>query len=338
MTLLIEPPPGGAEGANAPTSRTRARGAPAALTIGLVNNMPDSALEGTENQFTTLLGAAAADFEVRLRLAALPEVPRGAPAAARIAEHYWRIDDLMSDPPDALIVTGTEPRAASLRDEPYWARFVELMEFADAHTVSTVWSCLAAHAAVLECDAIERRRLPAKRCGVYGHALLSGHPLAAGLESPHPVPHSRWNDLPVAALREAGYTILSESPDTGADAFVKRRRSTFVFLQGHPEYEQRTLLKEYQRDVARFVNGEQPTYPTLPAGYFGAQAVALLAEFRRDLEAGQLADPLAAFPFVAVAQTLSNGWRAPAARLYGNWLNCVAELRSGRGARDRFAV
>ena len=46
------------------------------LTIGLVNNMPDAALQATERQFVALLGAAADGLTVRLARYALPGIPR----------------------------------------------------------------------------------------------------------------------------------------------------------------------------------------------------------------------------------------------------------------------
>jgi homoserine O-succinyltransferase/O-acetyltransferase len=342
MTMIVEPPLSNASGATYGHRRgrehPRPQGGSGPVVIGLINNMPDSALEGTEVQFKSLLANAAGPHAVHLRFCALPEVARGPDASARIAERYWGINELLATPLDGLIVTGTEPRAQSLRDEPYWARLVEILEFAEARTVSSIWSCLAAHAAVLELDGIERRRLPEKRCGVYQHTVLPGHVLSAGLPSPYSVPHSRWNDVPIAEVKAAGYTVLSESPQTGADTFVKQRRSLLVFLQGHPEYEGRTLLKEYQRDVARFVSGQQARYPTLPFGYFDAAAVDLLATFERDLLAGRLREPLAAFPFTTVAATLSNSWSGAAARLLGNWLTYVAQRRGARATAQRFAV
>jgi homoserine O-succinyltransferase len=201
-----------------------------------------------------------------------------------------------------------------------------------------VWSCLAAHVAVLALDGVERRRLAEKRCGVYAHRVVAGHPLTSGLVAPLPVPHSRWNDLPVDRLRETGYTILIDSDETGADAFAKSRGSLLLFLQGHPEYEERTLLKEYQRDVLRFLSGQQSNYPTLPVGYFGPEATALLNAFRSDVDAGRLAEPAASFPFLAVAATLSSNWRAPAARLYANWLGYVAERKQVAGIQNRRAL
>src|SRR5438445_3830267 len=46
------------------------------IDIGLINNMPSAALEATERQFHALLDAAGDDILVRLRLYALPDVPR----------------------------------------------------------------------------------------------------------------------------------------------------------------------------------------------------------------------------------------------------------------------
>jgi hypothetical protein len=54
----------------------------------------------------------------------------------------------------------------------------------------------------------------------------------------------------------AGYDILTRSPDMGVDMFAKRQRSLFVLLQGHPEYDPTTLLREYRRDVGRFLRRE----------------------------------------------------------------------------------
>ena len=149
------------------------------------------------------------------------------------------------------------------------------------NTVASVWSCLAAHAAVLALDGIERERLAVKRCGVYQHSTLVGHALLEGVAAPLAMPHSRWNELSVAALRQAGYTLLSWSAEAGADAFVRQDRRLMLFFQGHPEYEDTTLLKEYRRDVGRFLNAQQPHYPTLPVGYLSAAATAVLGQLPR---------------------------------------------------------
>jgi len=297
-----------------------------------VNNMPDAALHSTEAQFSELLRAASGARQVRLRLSSFPELPRSAEAREHIERSHWPIDELLGRPLDALIVTGTEPRAAQLSDEPYWQRSVDLLAFAQAHTLASVWSCLAAHSAVQALDGIERRRLAEKRCGVYQHNILAGHPLLAGASPQLPMPHSRWNELPAEELRRAGYTLLSWSAQTGADAFVRGGKSLLLFFQGHPEYQETTLLKEYRRDVGRFLNGQQPHYPTLPHGYLSAEATASLQAFREAALAKRDASLLERFPFATVAAGLKNSWRASAVAIYRNWLSFISAGMSARTA------
>jgi homoserine O-succinyltransferase len=291
--------------------------------------MPDSALEGTESQFLDLLGAAAGIHAVRLRLSYLPEVERGPDAARRLSKYYWPIDRLLAMPLHALIVTGAEPRAQRLEDERYWHRLLDVLTWASQHTLSSVWSCLAAHAAVLHLDGIERRRLSAKCCGVFPHAITP-HPLTTGVGSSMPMPHSRWNDLPSDSLTEAGYTILARSPDVGAGCFVKRHHeSLFVFVQGHPEYDERALLKEYQRDVGRYMRREYERYPTLPAHYFSAETVSALSRFERDGSADPSPERLEDFPFAMAAESVRHSWREAGVQFYRNWLAYLATERRG---------
>jgi homoserine O-succinyltransferase len=309
-----------------------------AVVVAVINNMPDSAVEGTETQFSALLRAASGSTAVRMRFTTLPEVTRSAAIAARVTDRYWPLEAIYREPPDALIVTGTEPRAPFLPDEPYWGRLVELMDFAQREVLGSAWSCLAAHAAVQRFDGIERRRLPSKRSGVYRHEIAAAHPLMRGLAAPLATPHSRWNDLPIDALSDAGYEVVSRSAETGADAFVRPGPAPMLFFQGHPEYEERTLLKEFQRDVGRYVTGQQARYPTMPAGYFNAAAVEILGRFENELEAGRFDDPMASFPFTAVASTLVNSWSASSARIYANWLAQIQAAKRQHSSRSPRAM
>jgi len=301
---------------------------PAAIRIGLINNMPDTALHATEAQFAGLLEGASPARHVSLRFSSLPELTRGAEASAHISEKYWPLEALLGDGVDALIVTGTEPRSPVLSEEPYWGRLRELLAWARRHTVTSIWSCLAAHAAVELMDGIKRRRLPEKRCGVYQHAIHGSHALLAGVTAPLPMPHSRWNELPLEALAPAGYTLLSSSDLSGADAFVAERGSLLVFFQGHPEYQATTLLKEYRRDVGRYLNGQQAHYPTLPYGYLSGEAVALLEAYKARAVSEREPALLEHLPFAAVSAVLENTWQASALAIYRNWLALIAAAHS----------
>ena len=300
------------------------------ITIGLVNNMPDAALKFTELQVRDLLRRAAGRRGVSLRTFSLPEVPRSAEGRRYVAQHHEPTDRLWDGHLDGLIVTGTEPRAERIEDEPYWPALAQLIDWADSHTISSVWSCLAAHAAVYRLDGIARRPFDSKLFGVFDCTRVENHPLVAAGPSMWQVPHSRCNELPEQVLAANGYRILSHSDAAGADLFIKQKQSLYVFLQGHPEYDATALFGEYRRDVRRFLSGELLQYPELPHGYFTAAATEALLAFReRALEHQDIA-LLEQFPAAAVGRELAAPWRDAATRLYSNWLGYLARNRARR--------
>ena len=83
------------------------------------------------------------------------------------------------------------------------------------------------------------------------------------------------------------------------DTFVKQDVGRFVFFQGHPEYGAHTLLKEYRRDIKRFLRRERETYPSMPKGYFDAAATRLLTDFRDVLLLDRREERMEDFPEVA---------------------------------------
>ena len=147
--------------------------------------MPDPALQATERQFTHLLQAAAGNRRIHLHCFSLPSVNRSQQAKALMDGRYSDIADLGRLQLDGLIVTGAEPIAATLPEEPFWKDLTDVIDWAETNTRSAIWSCLAAHAAVLHLDGIERQRLDVKCSGVYDCAKVDrrladeGHPLAA---------------------------------------------------------------------------------------------------------------------------------------------------------------
>ena len=292
---------------------------PDTIVVGLINNMPDAALKTTEWQVRDLLSRAAGSRHVALRIFSLPEVPRSAMGRDYVRQNHEDIGALRRGGVDGLIVTGTEPKAARFEDEPYWGALANLIDWADEHTTSTIWSCLASHAAAYRLDGITRQPLDRKMFGVFDCVGATAHPLVAGLRD-WKTPHSRMNTVSEKDLQRAGYQVLSRSAEAGVDMFIKQRNSLFVFLQGHPEYDAMALFGEYRRDVRRFLAGESERYPELPHGSFEAEASALLLEFRERALAGRDAALLEQFPAAAVGRQLTASWRGAATRIYANWL------------------
>ncbi len=192
-----------------------ARAGGAVIEIAFVNNMPSAAFDATEAKFSSLLQGAAAALgaTVRLRRYALCGIDRTAEVRARLETDYEPVAAIYDATVDGLIVTGSEPLTADLRDEAYFDALAGLIAWAEEETASTVASCLAAHAAALIFDQIERETLPVKCSGVFVQEVRSDHALTCGLGPTVHMPHSRLNDLPGARMQEAGYSNLIESPE-----------------------------------------------------------------------------------------------------------------------------
>jgi homoserine O-succinyltransferase/O-acetyltransferase len=293
------------------------------LTIGLLNNMAGAAFKATERQFVTLLDSASEGIPIHVSFYALPGLSQAESGGLHFASHYSNVETLLDTQLDGLIVTGREPKMASLRDEPYWKSFTQVLEWARTNTHSTIWSCLAAHAAILHMDGIGRRKSDEKNFGVFECAHVSDHPLTQGLPPRFHVPHSRWNGVAQEDLTDHGYSVLSRIAGDGVDTFIKQEKSLFIFFQGHLEYETDTLLREYRRDVGRYTGGETSAYPLLPRGYFDSATEQALITLRDKVMSCRSATLL---PSVAAAiedTQIENKWQNSAVRIYRNWLECI---------------
>ena len=302
------------------------------IRIGLVNNMPDAALRSTERQFVELLSAAADGLPIHLRFLCVPQAQRGEAARAHLALHYEAIEQVWDERFDGLIVTGAEPRAANIEDEPFWPDLARLCDWAETSTTSTIWSCLAAQVAALRTGGIVRRPFGWKLSGVFPCVKATEHALLRGFAPCWTVPQTRYNDLPEQALVAGGYRILSRLPDAGADIFVRDGQSLFVFVQGHPEYDAKALMREYRRDVGRFLTGERDTYPGLLQGYFDEGTAAALEAFRWRALDGRDASLVDDLANILAGWRASYSWHEAAIRLYANWLSLLAERRYGTAA------
>jgi homoserine O-succinyltransferase/O-acetyltransferase len=301
------------------------------VRIAFINNMPDSALEDTEMQFLELIESAAGDTPVRLKFFSLPNVPRSDRGKQHLNSFYHGIEDLFRSGCDALIMTGTEPMHSDLRQEPYWHALTDVLDWAERNTASTILSCLAAHAGVLYGDGVQRHRLPDKKFGVFDSDGVRDHELTHHATRPVRFPHSRWNEVREDELVSAGYSVLTRSAHAGVDSFLKqKRKSLFLHFQGHPEYGSSTLLKEYRRDIKRFLRQERSTYPAMPEGYLDTLSVKLLSEFRETALAHPGEARMVVFPEALLAGALQNTWQASAACVYRNWLQYVISRKNDR--------
>jgi len=291
------------------------------LEIAFVNNMPDLAAIATQAQFNRLVRSALGEAPFNFRCYLSPRVPRSEAMRRQLRQTHDDLDALFARGADALIVTGAEPRAALLTDEPYWFDLAHLVDWAREHTATSLWSCLAAHAAVQHLDGIMRRRAAEKFSGVYAFEKACDDWLMQGEGAAIVTPHSRYNGLARSELEQSGYHVSSWSEAVGVNIFWRREPSRFVFVQGHPEYDAQTLLREYRRDAIRFLAGERESFPRVPENYFSARTEARLEGLKASASARGRNESEEALDAILADEIPAFGWAADAARLYRDWLS-----------------
>ena len=319
-----------------PISHERPKRERKRIEVGLINNMADQALKVTERQFETLLAEAADDFDLRLRIFSLNGTPRSAFAREYIAASYEPASAVLRSDLHALIFTGAQPQADGLNEEPYWGELVELIEWAKLNTASTILSCLAAHAAVLHLDGIQRRPLAEKCTGVFAFTVKRTHALMGRKGEARSIPHSRYNGLLESELEEAGYSVLNSSAAHGVDTFTKSFGSQFVFLQGHPEYYANSLAREYRRDMELYLRRQTERKPARPRGYFGTRAEAELCALERRAYDDRASVPIDDLSVIVSSAPAEAAWRSSAVSFYRNWFEMIlTAIGHGRARSPR---
>ena len=299
-----------------------------ALHIGLLNMMPDAALQATERQFFRLVGESNPIAQFYMYPFTLDELPRGPQAAAHIERYYESFDRIREQGLDALIITGANVTQPDLAREPFWESLIPVVQWAEQNVTSTLCSCLATHAVLQFRNGLRRRRLEHKCWGVYRHRVVDrGHPLVHDVNTLFDVPHSRFNEVTREQFESAGLHVLVESDEAGVQMAVSEDWFRLVFFQGHPEYDTISLLKEYKREVGRYTSGELETFPPFPQGYFRDRDKAIFDEFHDRLTlARDQGASLPRFPEDLVVPRLDNTWRDSGEAVVGNWIGNVYQI------------
>jgi homoserine O-succinyltransferase len=298
------------------------------MHIGLLNMMPDAALEATERQFLRLVGESNQIAQFHMHLFSLPQLPRGEKARTHIEHYYESFDALQAAGLDALIITGVNITHPSLSAEPFWKPLIEIIDWAYHNVTSTLCSCLTTHAVMQFRHGQQRQRQPDKCWGVFPHEVIDRHhPLVNGVNTLFDVPHSRFNEITREQFEAAGLPILVESPVAGVHLAVSEDLFRIVYFQGHPEYDINSLLKEYKREINRFIDRERTDYPAFPNNYFDIQSQAILQEHREQIEAALAqATLIPNFPESLITERLHNTWHDTGEAIINNWVGQVYQL------------
>ncbi len=292
------------------------------LHIGFLNMMPDAAFMATERQFFRLTASATNIVQIYIHPIRCEGVQRSPEIEAHINAYYHDFDALKQEGLDALIVTGANPKFADLTREDYWQHATEIFQWAENNVTSVFFSCLASHAVLQAQYGLVRRPLPEKLWGVYSHRVVdSRHPLVSNINTRFDMPHSRGNELEPQRFLSKNLKLLVTGEEVGVAIATSSDGFRQIFCQGHPEYDTASLLKEYRREVGRFMDSERPDFPPLPVGYGCDEIANILADFERQVKAGKA--ELSDFPTQQIIERLDNTWRDTAKAIFSNWLALV---------------
>jgi len=279
------------------------------MHIGLLNMMPDKALEATERQFLRLIGESNQIAQFYVHPFTLPELQRGDDAKAYIEKYYESFEDIKAEGLDALIITGANVAGADITQEAFWEPLQDVMDWAWNNVTSTICSCLATHAVMQFKYGKAREPRGEKLWGVYKHRVMDrAHPLVKGMNTLFDAPHSRFNRISTQQFRDADMKVLAASDTAGVHMAVSPDGFRLLCFQGHPEYDTISLHKEYVRELSRFRAGEISEAPPYPEHYYSDDLIAQLNAGSDDSGFDDI---------------LENTWRDSARTVVGNWIGQV---------------
>ena len=294
------------------------------MHIGLLNMMPDAALTATERQFFRLVGESNQIAQLYIHPFSLPELKRSAETQAYIDGYYEPFEKLKEDGLDALIITGANVSQPDLEQEPFWEPLKDVMTWSWENVTSTLCSCLATHAVMQ--FRYNQKRAPCpdgKLYGVYQHRVMDrAHPLVRNMNTVFDVPHSRFNAISEEQFNAAGMPILIASEEAGPHIAVSPDGFRLVCLQGHPEYDAISLLKEYQREVKRYKSGERNSAPVMPVNYFKESTIEKLMLYNPECMSKEELNSLNK----ELSETLENTWTDSGRSIIASWIGLVYQI------------
>ncbi len=294
------------------------------MKIALLNMMPDAALKATDRQYQRLLRG---HKDTTLHVFTFQEIVRNIEAQSYIEQNYQSESEVLALKPKAIIITGANVSNPNLETQSFWRPLQKTMAWAEQKNCPVLCSCLASHAVMQFRFGLKRSPLPDKIWGVFQHRVIDKmNALVAGLPEAVLVPQSRFNEISAHQFQAAGLDVLIADHTVGVH-LVASKDNRLVFMQGHPEYDDVSLLKEYKREVRLFFEGARPEYPLLPQGFLKAEGGMLLEKYKQALAVALNGEnterTLLEFPEATVRPFLENNWQKSARTVFDNWVRAV---------------
>lgn len=230
------------------------------LKILILNLMPTKIV--TETQLARLLGNTPLQVEMEL-MQTTSHTPKNTSKEHMLA-FYKTFDEIKDQKFDGMIITGAPVEKMEFEQVKYWDELCTIMEWSKSHVTSTLHICWGAQAGLYYHYGVKKYPLDKKMFGIFPHTVEHKTSiLFRGFDDVFFAPHSRHTEIRREDVeRVPELKILASSEQAGVLA-ISTNKGRQIFVTGHLEYDQYTLAKEYERDVALGLDIEVPVnyYP-----------------------------------------------------------------------------
>ncbi len=273
------------------------------LRIGIINYMPDAALQATEQDFLRPIIEASGSHQFTAEFFSPSSVERSKETSGYIVSHYTEITREALAQCDLLIHTGANDldengKGIDFKNSAVAQEMIENYRLAEEAGVTTqVASCLASQViAHNEYDiSLSAPTSQKKITGVFPHEVTKEGEenfLTRNLNDRFSVVYSRNHRLNSAEISDSEKLVplIVSTDDAGLEEkethlFYDPEKLFFGF-QGHPEYQKEAIYKEFLRDVGLYF--KQPTvykkFPNIPPNYFSPTGLVKIYLFKKETE------------------------------------------------------
>ena len=225
------------------------------VEIAIVNLMPTK-IE-TETQLLRLLSNT--PLQLNITFVHMSSHVSKNTAASHMEKFYVSYEDIKNRKFDGMIITGAPVEHLPFEEVTYWDELKKIFEFADNNVTSTIYICWAAQAALFYHYGINKVSLPKKMFGVFENKkMVKFEPLLNGVDDTFYVPHSRHTHIETKDIVSNENLIALAFSDDAGVSILKSKDNKKIFITGHIEYDKFTLKNEYERDLNKGLEIEEP--------------------------------------------------------------------------------
>ena len=223
------------------------------LKLGILNLMPNK--EVTELQLLRLISQT--PLQINIDLIRMKEHDHRNSDIEHLETFYKTFDEVKNETYDALIVTGAPVETLPFEEVDYWEELKIVLNWSKDNVTSSFFICWGAQAALNYFYRIPKIQYSHKLFGVYPQVnLQTNHWLLRGFDDVFYTPQSRYTGIDISG-KEQEILVMASSEEIGETILMSRDESQ-VFVLGHAEYDTDTLNGEYQRDLEKGLDIEEP--------------------------------------------------------------------------------